>query len=87
MALTILRIGNLESLTAELIEVEMAKYEVWATNAPFEWTQLRLETDDREKAMNKAHEILEKGRFRFIAVDHNGTTIWSNDPETPATSE
>lgn len=62
----------------------MAAYEVWATNDPFEWTQCLLETDDREQAKAKAQSLFEARKFRFIAIDHNGKTIWSNDPDTPA---
>ncbi|MER9653744.1 hypothetical protein NKJ26_09520 [Mesorhizobium sp. M0152] len=62
----------------------MAAYEVWATNDPFEWTQCLLETDDRQQATAKAQALFESNKFRFIAIDHDGNTIWSNDPDTPA---
>lgn len=65
----------------------MAEYSVWATNDPFVWTQMLLETDVRQVAFDKAQEVHDKKRFKFIAIDRNGKTIWSNDPETPATSE
>lgn len=65
----------------------MALYEVWATNDPFEWTQRLLETEDRQLARAKAGDLVEGRRFRFVAIDRDGVTIWSNDPDTPATAD
>lgn len=73
--------GNLLLSVNKRTETVMAAYEVWAPNDPFEWTQCILETEDREEAKAKAQALLDAGRFRFIATDHNGKTILSNDPE------
>ncbi|TPK82663.1 MULTISPECIES: hypothetical protein [unclassified Mesorhizobium] len=62
----------------------MAVYQVWASNSEDEWTYCFLETEDREEAKNKAQEIFESRRFLFLAIDKDGKTIWSNDPDTPA---
>lgn len=62
----------------------MSRYEVWGTNDPVEWTFCLLETDDREKAKQAAANALDGKRFRFVAIDRDGRTIWSNDPDTPA---
>jgi hypothetical protein len=61
----------------------MAAYEVWTSNDPREWTICYLETDDREEAQTKAQALVDSLRFRFVAIDHLGKTIWSNDPDTP----
>jgi len=59
-------------------------YEVWASNDEAEWTRLIFETDARDLAFGKAQELFDAGRFKWIAVDHDGRTVWSNDPLTPA---
>lgn len=61
----------------------MAVYEVWATNDPFEWTQLFLETEDRDAAIGKAQKLMDGRKFKYIAIDENGKTIWPDDPEVP----
>jgi hypothetical protein len=65
----------------------MPDYEVWTSNEPAHWTLCHLETDDRLEAQDKAQALVDSCRFRFVAIDHNGKTIWSNDPDTPAESD
>ncbi len=65
----------------------MSEYEVWATNDAFVWKHCLLRTDDRDEAKNKAQNLVDAGKFRFVAIDRHGLTIWSNDPETPAIAE
>lgn len=62
----------------------MPSYEVWATNDNGGWTQCLLETADKQAAIDKAQVTVDSGRFQWVAIDCDGRTIWSNDPETPA---
>ncbi len=68
----------------------MSEYEVWTSNNVTAWTMLHLETDDREAAKARADALIASGVFRFVAIDRissitgRRTTIWSNDPDTPA---
>ena len=65
----------------------MAAYEVWATNNRDEWEHCLLETDDRTAAIDKAQRLVDARRFHWVAIDHKGETIWSNDPDTPAVAD
>ena len=66
----------------------MGAYEVWGTSDPNEWPgKPVLETDDRQEALRKADSLIHNSGFRFVAVDHLGRTIWSNDPDTPAETD
>lgn len=47
------------------------------------WNHCILETEDRDEADRVAEAALEGGRFRWVALDRNGSTIWTNDPDTP----
>lgn len=59
-------------------------YTVWGSNDPIEWTHLNLTTPERDAAYGEAQRMVDSGRYQFVAIDLDGRTIWSNDPDTPA---
>ncbi len=65
----------------------MPNYVVWATNDVDEWSHCLLETEQGSAAKEKAHTVVESRQFRFVALDCDGRTIWSNDPNTPTETD
>ena len=63
------------------------EYEVWASNDPSDWTHCIAKTNDREEAKARAQQLIDAHKFRFVAIDRFGKTIWSNDPATPAVTD